>query len=67
MEGIMDSIVKWCDEVETLNEFCYLKVKLNASGGCKTAFTARVRIGWERFKKYGELLFGNRFPLKIKA
>ena len=41
--------------------------KLNASGGCVTAVTARVRIGWVRFRECKELLLGNRFPLKIKG
>ena len=31
--------------------------------GCEAAVTARVRIGWVRFRKCGELLLGNRFPL----
>ena len=46
MEGTMDSIEKLCDEVETINGSCYLGDRLNASGGCETAVTARVRIGW---------------------
>ena len=32
MEGTMDSIEKLCDEVETVNGFCYLGDRLNASG-----------------------------------
>ena len=63
----MNSIEKLCDEVETVNGFCYLGDKLNASGGCEAAVTARVRIGWVRFRECGELLLGNRFPLKIKG
>ena len=35
-----------CDEVETVKGFCYLEDRLNASGGCETAVTSRVRIGW---------------------
>ena len=41
----MDSIEKLCDEVETVNGFCYLRDRLNASGGLQAAVTARVRIG----------------------
>ena len=41
----MDSIGKMRDEVETVNEFCYLRDRLKASGGCEAAVTARVRIG----------------------
>ena len=66
MEGTVDSIEKLCDEVETVNGFCYLGDRLNASGGCEAAVTARVRIGWVRFRKSGELLLGNRLPMRIK-
>ena len=66
MEGRVDSIEKLCDEVETVNGFCYLGDRLNANGGCEAAVTARVRIGWIRFRECGELLLGNRFPLKMK-
>ena len=30
------------DEMETVRGFCYLKDRLNASGGCETAVTSRV-------------------------
>ena len=66
MEATMNSIEKLCDEVETVNRFCYLGDTLNASGGCETAVTARVRIGWVRFRECKKVLLGNRFPLKIK-
>ena len=62
----MDSVEKLCDEVETLNGLFYLEDRLNASGGCEAAVTARVRIIWVRFRKCGELLLGNRLPLKTK-
>ena len=29
--------------------------------------TARVRISWVRFRKCGELLLGNRFPVRMKG
>ena len=66
MEVTVDLIEKLCDEVETVNGFCHWGDKLNASGGCEAAVTARVRIGWIRFREYGELLLGNRFPLRMK-
>ena len=47
----MDSIEKLCDEMETVNGFCYLGGRLNSSGGCKAAVTARVKIGWVRFRE----------------
>ena len=46
----MDSVGELCKEVETVRGFCYL-VKLNASGGCEAAVTARARIGWVKFRK----------------
>ena len=55
MEGTVDSIEKLWDEVETVNGFCYLGDRLNASGGFEAAVTARVRIGWVRFRECGEL------------
>ena len=47
MEGTVDPM---CDEVETVNELCDLKDRLHFSGGCQEAVTARVRIGWARWK-----------------
>ena len=54
MEETVDSIKKLCDEVEAVNGFCYLGDRPNSSGGCEAAVTARVRIGWERFREFGE-------------
>ena len=67
MKGMVDLIEKLRNEVETVNGFCCLGERLNASGGCEAAVTARARIGWIRFRKCGELLLGNRFPLKMKG
>ena len=47
--------------------FSFSLFRLNASGGCEAAVTARVRIGWVRFRECEELLLRNRFPLKIKG
>ena len=65
MEEMVDSIEKLCDEVETVNGFCYLGDELNACAGCEAATTARVKIGWVRFKKCVELFLGSKFPLKM--
>ena len=56
MKGIVDLIKKLCNKVETVNRFCYLGDRLNASGGCEAAVTSRVRIGGVRFRECGELL-----------
>ena len=53
-------------EVETVKGFRYLGDRLNAIGGCETAVTSRVRIGWMKFRKCGELLCGRRFSLRME-
>ena len=63
----MNSIEKFCDEMETVNGFCYLGNRLKASSGCEAAVTARVKIGWVRFRECVELLLGNRFSLRMKG
>ena len=40
IEGPVDLVKKLCDEVETVNGFCYLGDRLNSSGGCE----ARVEV-----------------------
>ena len=47
-------------------DFAYLGDRLNAVDGCEMAFTTRIRIDWVRFRECGELLLGNRIPLKMK-
>ena len=46
MEGIVDSIEKLYNKVETVNGFCYLEGRLNAGDGCQAAVTGKVRMGW---------------------
>ena len=60
------SDAKLCDGVETVNKFTYLGDRLNATGGCETAVTARSRIGWIKFRKCYEILKDRRFSLKMK-
>ena len=55
-----------CDKVESVRGFCYLGDKLNVSGGCETAVTPRVKIGWMKFRECVELLRGRRFSLRMK-
>ena len=40
-----------CEEVESVRDFCYLGDRVNASGGCEAAVTARARIGWVKESK----------------
>ena len=58
---------KLCDSVKTVSKFTYLGYRLNATGGCETAVTARSRIGWMKFRESSEILKGRRFSLKMKG
>ena len=53
--------------METVKGFCYLGDRLDTRGGCETAVTSRVRIGWMKFRECGELLRGKRFSLRMKG
>ena len=52
---------KMCDGVETVSKFTYLGDRLNATGGCETAVTARSRIGWMKFRQCSKILKGRWF------
>ena len=56
-----------CDEMETVREFTYLGDRVSAGGGCETAVTARTSCGWAKFRECGELLYGRRYPLRLKG
>ena len=58
---------KLCDGVETVSKFTYLGDRLNATGGCETAVTARSRIGRIKFRECSEIRQGIRFSLKMKG
>ena len=66
-DGTEEPVEVLCDEVETVKGFCLLGDKLNASGGCETVVTSRVRIGWIKFRECGEVLRGRRFSLRMKG
>lgn len=69
-EGVgeaVEQIEKLCDEVETVEYFTYLGDRVNASGGCELAVTARARLGWAKFRECGELMYGRKFTLKMKG
>ena len=60
----MEQEEKLCDEVETVRELTYLGDMVCAGEGCEAAVTDRTRCGWV---KCGELLYGMRFPIKLKG
>jgi len=43
-EDRVEPIDKLCDDVMAVGAFCYLKDRMNASGGCEAAVTVRTRI-----------------------
>ena len=55
MGETINSIEKLSDEEERVNGLCYLGDRLNSNGCSVETVTARVRIGWVRFRKCGEL------------
>ena len=55
-----------CDEVETVWEFIYCGDRVSAGGGCEAAVTARTRCACVNFEECGELIYGRRFPLRLK-
>ena len=40
---------------------------MSAGGGCEAAVTARTRCGWVMLRVCAEMLYGRRFPLKLKG
>ena len=55
-----------CVDVEYVREFTYLGDRVSAGGGCEAAVIARTRCGWVIYREGDELLYGRRFPLKLK-
>ena len=53
--------------MKTVGEFTYLGDKVSAGGGCEAAMTASIRCGWAKLRECGELLYGSRFPLRLKG
>ena len=68
-EGIVEpgEELSFFDQVDFVKSFCYLGNRLNASGGSEAAVTARMRIGWIKFRECGELVHGRKFSLKMKG
>ena len=55
---------KLYDEVEAVRFLAYLGGRVSARGGCEAA---GPRSGWLMFSECGELLYGRRFPLRLKG
>ena len=59
----MEQVEKSYDEVDTVWEFIYLDDVVISCGGCEAAGTSRLVI----FRECGELLHGERFPLRLNG
>ena len=46
VDGLVEPVEELCEEVETVRGFCYLRDRVNVSGGCEAAVIARASIGW---------------------
>jgi hypothetical protein len=55
------------DGIERVESFVYLGDKLNAGGGCLSAVTARVRVGWMKFKELSGVLRGRKWSVQMKG
>ena len=62
----MEQEKKLCDEVETVREFTCLGDGVSAGGGCEAVVTARTKCSWVKLRECSELLYGRRFPLRLK-
>ena len=51
--------------METVREFTYLGDRVCSGGGYENTVNTRHR--WVKLREYGELLYGRRFPLKMKG
>ena len=63
----MEQEEKLCNGVETVREFPYLRDMVSAGGGCEAAVTAKARCEWVKLRECGELLYGRKFPLKLRG
>ena len=63
-DGLVELVEEVSEEMERVRGFCCLRDRVNASGGCKAAVTARARIGWVNFRECRELLNSKRFSFK---
>ena len=53
--------------METVREFTYHGDRVSACEGCEAAVIARTRCVLAKFRECGQLLYGRRFPLKLKG
>ena len=55
------------DGIGRVASFVYLGDELDAGGGCLNAVTARVRVGWKKFRELSAVLCGRKWSVKMKG
>ena len=63
----MEQEEQLCDEAKTIRAYTSSWLSESAGGGSEAAVTARTRCGWVKLRECSELLYGRRFPLKLKG
>ena len=65
---IMDDVAERMDNgIERVEVFRYLGDNLNAAGGCLSAVTSRVHVGWKKFRELGGVLCGKMWSVRMKG
>ena len=52
--------------METVREFTYPGDRVSAGGGCESAVIVKTRYGRVKLRECVQLLYGRRFPLRLK-
>ena len=63
---VINSSISFCMKTGGLKS-TFLIDRVIAGGGCEAAATVRTRCGWVMLGDHGRLVYGKRFPLKLKG
>ena len=55
------------DGIERMESFVYVADKLNADGGCLSAVTVRIRVGWMKFRELCGVLCGRKWSVTLEG
>ena len=55
------------DGIERVESFVHLGDKLNVGGGCLSLVSARVHVGWMKFRELSVVLCGRIWSVKMKG
>lgn len=53
--------------LQVVDIFCYLYELINSGRECTRSVSARIRIGWSKFREFLPLLATKGFSLKVKG